>query len=174
MILDGGLLKAALRVRKRRQVHFWRSSPGVGSKAKPGVANKTDPTNGARCVQHVTISLCLFAFLFISSPCQAHLICNNIFLFVCLSFTTSSCQAGQGCSQSCRPWGKKAPRRGHFSVFIHLKVMEMEIDQIPSFWWRTLYNLQIPRSQKIYLNFRFWIQRHWLREQRASLHHGSA
>ena len=148
MILDGGLLKAALRVRKRRQVHFWRSSPGVGSKAKPGVANKTDPTNGARCVQHVTFSLCLFAFLFISSPCQAHLICNNIFLFVCLSFTTSSCQAGQGCSQSCRPWGKKAPRRGHFSVFIHFKVMEMEIDQIPSFWWRTLYDLQINQGVK--------------------------
>ena len=81
----GGLPKAAFRVRKRRQDHFWRSSPGVGSKAKPGVANKTDPTNGARCVQHVTISLCLFAFLFISSPCQAHLICNNIF-FVCLPF----------------------------------------------------------------------------------------
>ena len=148
----GGLPKAAFRVRKRRQGHFWRSSPGVGYKAKPGVANKTDPTNGARCVQHVTITSCLFAFLSI----------------------TSSYQAGQGCSQSCRPWGKKAPRRGHFSVFIHLKVMEMEIDQIPSFWWRTLYNLQIPRSQKIYLNFRFWIQRHWLREQRASLHHGSA
>ena len=127
----------------------------MGSKAKPGVANKTDPTNGARCVQHVTITFCL-SFLLLRPVRLVKAALRVAVLGAKKRLEEVSAPFSYISKSLTRPWTKFHPHGDR-----------------DTFWYRDL-----PMGQNSYLNFRLtfrpWIQRHWLREQKVSLHHGSA